>query len=187
MTVLRIKSSLHRRPESANLFFRKVIPAELRPYFGKREIKYSFQTADPVTARSRYHQISACVERQIANARAQLLGTTEITDLQLQKLADEWYPVENSATDSGDPLSQSSLKQTPGRPRKSPSFLNLDSCPQANNLERLEKAMGTDARALLLHHGIALNHKSAKSNQLLILLAEKALLIERHDETDYQK
>ncbi|WP_404810651.1 hypothetical protein [Marinobacter alkaliphilus] len=56
----------------------------MRPYFSKREIKYSFQTADPVTARIRYHQISACVERHIANERAQLLGTEEITDLHLK-------------------------------------------------------------------------------------------------------
>ncbi|MFO7528223.1 MAG: DUF6538 domain-containing protein [Marinobacter sp.] len=181
MTVLRIKSSLHRRPESSNLFYRKVIPAELRPCFGKREIKYSFQTADPATARSRYHQISACVERQIANARAQLLGTEEITDLQLQKLADEWYSLARSGADSGDPISPLSLHQLPGGPRKSPSFLNLDSCPQANSLDKLEKALGMDARSLLLHHGIALNHKSAKYHNLLVLLAEKALLIEGRD------
>lgn len=181
MTVLRIKSSLHRRPESCNLFYRKVIPAELRPCFGKREIKYSFQTADPATARSRYHQISACVERQIANARAQLLGTEEITDLQLQKLADEWYSLARSGADSGDPISPLSLHQLPGGPRKSPSFLNLDSCPQANSLDKLEKALGMDARSLLLHHGIALNHKSAKYHNLLVLLAEKALLIEGRD------
>ena len=181
MTVLRIKSSLHRRPESSNLFYRKVIPAELRPCFGKREIKYSFQTADPATARSRYHQISACVERQIANARAQLLGTEEITDLQLQRLADEWYSLARSGADSGDPISPLSLHQLPGGPRKSPSFLNLDSCPQADSLDKLEKALGMDARSLLLHHGIALNHKSAKYHNLLVLLAEKALLIEGRD------
>ena len=181
MTVLRIKSSLHRRPESANLFFRKVIPVELRPYFGKREIKYSFQTADPVTARSRYHQISAYVERQIANARAQLLGIEEITDLQLQKLADEWHSLTQVRADSDAPLSPLFLHQLPGRPRKSPSFLNLDFCPQANNLEKLEKALGMDARALLLHHGIALNLKSAQYHKLLVLLAERAILIEGRD------
>ena len=52
MTVLRIKSSLHRRLESCNLFFRKVIPAELRPCFGKREGR------DPVES----HPQSASVE-----------------------------------------------------------------------------------------------------------------------------
>lgn len=181
MTVLRIKSSLHRRPESSNLFFRKAIPIELRPYFGKRELKYSVHTADPATARSRYHRISACVERQIANARAQLSGTEEINDLQLQKLADEWYSLAKQSTDSGDPLSSLLLHQTPGRPRRSRSFLNLDSCPQARSLEKLEKALGTDARTLLLHQGIALNHKGAKYHKLLILLAEKAILIEERD------
>ncbi|KAA1175701.1 hypothetical protein FWJ25_00760 [Marinobacter salinexigens] len=187
MTVLRLKASLHRRPESVNLFFRKAIPVELRPYFGKREIKYSFQTADPVTARSRYYQISACVERQIANARAQLFGTVEITDLQLQKLANEWYSLARSGADSGDPISPLSLHQLPGGPRTSSSFLNLDSCPQASSLEKLDKALGTDARSLLLHHGIALNHKSAKFHQLLILLAEKALLIEGRDPVESRR
>ena len=186
MTVLRIKSSLHQRPESSNLFFRKVIPAELRPCFGKREIKYSFKTADPVTARSHYYQISACVERQLANARAQLLGTEEITDLLLQKLADEWYSLARSGADSGDPISPLSLHQFPGGPRKSPSFLNLDSCPRANSLNKLERALGMDARSLLLHHGIALNHKSSNYHQLLILLAEKALLIKGHDPVEPQ-
>jgi len=186
VTVLRIKSSLHQRPESSNLFFRKVIPAELRPCFGRREIKYSFKTADPVTARSRYYQISACVERQLANARAQLLGTEEITDLLLQKLADEWYSLARSGADSGDPISPLSLHQFPGGPRKSPSFLNLDSCPRANSLNKLERALGMDARSLLLHHGIALNHKSSNYHQLLILLAEKALLIKGHDPVEPQ-
>ena len=185
MTVLRIKSSLHRRPESSNLFFRKVIPVELRPCFGKREIKYSFQTSDPVAARSRYHQISACVERQIANARAQLSGTAELNDLQLQRLADEWYSLAKLGADSGDPLPSLLLHQTPGRPRKSRSFLKLDSCPQANSLEKLEKVLGTDARTLLLHQGIALNQRSAKYHKLLLLLAEKSLLIEGTDPVEY--
>ena len=109
------------------------------------------------------------------------MGTEEITDLQLQKLADEWYSLARSGADSGDPISPLSLHQLPGGPRKSPSFLNLDSCPQANSLDKLEKALGMDARSLLLHHGIALNHKSAKYHNLLVLLAEKALLIEGRD------
>ncbi len=109
------------------------------------------------------------------------MGAAEITDLQLQTLADEWYSLARSGADSTDPISPLSLNQLPGGPRKSPSVLNLDSCPQANSLNKLEKALGMDARSLLLHHGIALNHKSAKHHQLLILLAEKALLIEGHD------
>ncbi|MBD3658010.1 DUF6538 domain-containing protein [Marinobacter sp.] len=178
MTAIRIKSSLHRRSESSNLFFRKAIPTELRPYFGKREIKHSVQTADPVTARNRYYQISACVERQIANARAQLIGAEEITDLQLQRLADKWYSLAMLGADSADPLSPLLLPPTTRRQSGAPLILNLDYSPQTSSLEKLEKTLGAHARFLLLRHGIALNRKSAKFHKLLILMAEKALLTE---------
>lgn len=177
MTVLRIKSSLHRRSESSNLFYRKVIPEALRPYFGKREIKYSFLTPNPVDARSQFHQISANVERQIASARAQLEGTLEITDSQLQQLADQWHSFVKLGRDSIDPLPPFYLQRTVGRSKKSSSFLNLDFPLHANSLERLEKALGMDARSLLLDQGIALNQRSAKFHRLLILLAERALLV----------
>lgn len=177
MTVLRIKSSLHRRSESSNLFYRKVIPEALRPYFGKREIKHSFLTPNPVDARSQFHQISANVERQIASARAQLEGTLEITDSQLQQLADQWHSFVKLGRDSIDPLPPFYLHRTVGRSKKSSSFLNLDFPLHANSLERLEKALGTDARSLLLDQGIALNQRSAKFHRLLILLAERALLV----------
>ncbi|WP_420389604.1 DUF6538 domain-containing protein [Marinobacter sp.] len=182
MTVLRLKSSLHRRPESSNLFYRKVIPEELRPFFGKREIKHSFRTADPVAARARYHYVSACIERQFASARAQLEGSVDITESHLQQLADQWCQwrsLECSGNSSAVPSVLKFLKQETGRLNTPPTFLNLDSPAQANSLDKLQKALGSDARTLLLSQGIALNHKGAKFHQLLIVLAEQALLLER--------
>ncbi|WP_350455575.1 DUF6538 domain-containing protein [Marinobacter sediminum] len=91
MTVIRIRSSLHRRPETSNLQYRKRIPEKLRPYFGKHEIKESLKSADPAIARIRHHELSAKVDAQIANAWAQYRGELQIETPQLHHMADKWY------------------------------------------------------------------------------------------------
>ena len=179
MTALRLRSTLHRRPESNRLFYRKAIPEELRPFFGKREIKHSFRTANPVAARSQFHYVSACVERQIANAKAQLEGTAEITESHLEQLADQWHTLETSRNHQAVSAWPGFLKQENGNPKTPSCFLNLDWPIKANSLEKLQKAFGSDARSLLLNHGIALNHNGAKFHRLLILMAERAMPSER--------
>lgn len=42
------------RPESKNLWFRMAVPERLRAMIGKREIKFSLETADPAEPVSAY-------------------------------------------------------------------------------------------------------------------------------------
>src|SRR3546814_369968 len=61
-------------PRTGIYYFRKVIPPELRPAFGKREYKVSLGTRDPVAAKSLMPDHAAAYERLALNAKAFLRG-----------------------------------------------------------------------------------------------------------------
>lgn len=61
-------------PRTGIYYFRKVIPPELRPAFGKREYKVSLGTRDPLEARSLMPDHAAAYERLATNAKAFLRG-----------------------------------------------------------------------------------------------------------------
>ncbi|WP_166036855.1 DUF6538 domain-containing protein [Sphingosinicella sp. YJ22] len=61
-------------PRTGIYYFRKVIPPELRPAFGKREYKVSLGTRDPVEAKALMPERAAAYERLAINAKAFLCG-----------------------------------------------------------------------------------------------------------------
>ena len=128
VTVLRIRSSLHRRPETSNLQYRKVIPEKLRPYFGKTEIKKTCKTADPSLARIRHHEISAKVEAQLTNAKAQLRGDIQIDEAQLHHMADHWF--QSKLTELQKPESQTAAPCSLTAPDNAPCGAETDSSPR---------------------------------------------------------
>jgi hypothetical protein len=67
-------SALFQDPRTGIYYFRKVIPQELRPAFGKREYKVSLGTRDPVAAKSLMPDHAAAYERLALNAKAFLRG-----------------------------------------------------------------------------------------------------------------
>jgi len=58
-------------PRTGILYFRRVIPAELRPFFdgGASEYKRTLDTRDPNEARQRYHPHAVVYEQKLAAAR----------------------------------------------------------------------------------------------------------------------
>ena len=61
-------------PRTSIYYFRKAIPPELRPAFGKREYKVSLGTRDPVEAKALMPEHAAAYERLALNAKAFLRG-----------------------------------------------------------------------------------------------------------------
>lgn len=63
-----------RHPDSGIFYFRRVIPADLRPIVGRREVRVSLQTTDPFEARFRFLRASMECEQLIQEARAKRLS-----------------------------------------------------------------------------------------------------------------
>lgn len=58
-----------RHPVSGMLYFRRAVPADLRPAVGRREIKISLDTKDPIEARLRFFRASLECEQLFREAR----------------------------------------------------------------------------------------------------------------------
>lgn len=185
MTALRIRSSLHRRPETSNLQYRKVIPEKLRPYFGKTEIKKSCKTSDPTRARIRHHELSAKVEAQIKNAWAQYHGEVQIEETQLHHMADHWFQVKLDELKKPERFDrivvESIIPRENGRAPVLDSehvwSLTLTTPPEANSLENLKDVLGDEAQELLLLSETALRTDSELYHKLLVLMADRALKV----------
>lgn len=185
MTVIRIRSSLHRRPETSNLQYRKIIPEKLRPYFGKREIKPSLKTADPKVARVRRDELSAKVEAQIANAWGQYRGEIQVDEIQLHHMADHWFQAQlddfNKPEARDRMIAESVIRRDNGQaPVLDPEHkwsLTIQSPPEANSLTELKAVLGDEAEELLLQSETALRRDSELFHKLLVLMADRALRI----------
>lgn len=79
-------------PKTGILWFRRVVPVDLRDAVGKREERRSLQTRDPEVARVRFAKVSAEIEQRWANLRA---GARDITEREANELAawvyDDWF------------------------------------------------------------------------------------------------
>jgi hypothetical protein len=64
--------SLH--PDSGIFLLRKRVPERLKAAVGKREIKLSLRTRDPVIARIRHLELLAKIEREFAGIDAAIVG-----------------------------------------------------------------------------------------------------------------
>ena len=58
-----------RHPVSGILYFRRAVPADLRSAVGRREIKISLDTKDPIEARLRFFRASLECEQLFREAR----------------------------------------------------------------------------------------------------------------------
>ncbi|MEO9524295.1 DUF6538 domain-containing protein [Marinobacter alexandrii] len=186
MTVIRVRSSLHRRLETSNLQYRKGIPEKLRPYFnGKWEIKETLNTPHPTIARVRHHELSAKVEAQIANAWAQFHGQLKIEETQLHHMADRWYQSKLDNLRKPEVYEQSVAEtvihrgngRAPVLDREHTWSLTLQTPPQANTFNNLKAALGKEAEELLLQSEIALRQDSELYHKLLVLMADRALRV----------
>lgn len=186
MTVLRIRSSLHKRSVTSNLYYRKGIPEKLRPYFnGKWEIRPSLKTADPKVARIRRDQLSAKVEAQIANAWAQYRGEIEVDEVQLHHMANRWHQAKLDDLYKPEVRDQMIVENVIPRddglaPALDPEHkwsLTLQSPPEANSLANLKDVLGDEAEELLLQSETALRRDSESYHKLLVLMADRALRI----------
>jgi hypothetical protein len=186
VTVLRIRSSLHKRPVTSKLYYRKGIPEKLRPYFnGRWEIRPSLKTEDPKVARIRHDQLSAKVEAQIANAWAQYRGEIQVDEVQLHHIADRWY--QTKLDDLNKPEARDQMIAESVIPRDdglAPVLdaehkwsLALQSPPEANSLSALEDVLGKEAEELLLNCATALRQDSELYHKLLVLMADRALRV----------
>ncbi len=166
--------------------YRKVIPEKLRPYFnGKWEIKETLKTPDPAIARVRHHELSAKVEAQIANARAQLNGELQIDETQLHHIADRWHQSKLDDLRKTDVIDQSVAETViqrgdggaPILDREHTWSLTLQTPPQANSFHNLKVVLGEEAEELLLQSEIALRQDSELYHKLLVLMADRALRV----------
>ena len=65
--------SLSRHPDSGIFLLRKQVPERLKEAVGKREIKLSLRTRDPVIARIRHLELLAKIERDFAGIDAAIV------------------------------------------------------------------------------------------------------------------
>jgi hypothetical protein len=77
-----------KHPKTHVYYFRKAVPADLRPILKRNEVKESLGTKDPVEARKRHAVVAARVERQWANLRA---GHQSLTQRQIMTFAGKVY------------------------------------------------------------------------------------------------
>ncbi len=78
----------YKHPKTGVYWFRRTVPADLRAAVGKRELKTTLGTKDPVTAKAAAGPVSARYEAIIARARE---GQTEITGRDVHALCGVWY------------------------------------------------------------------------------------------------
>lgn len=166
--------------------YRKGIPEKLRPYFnGKREIKESFKTADPATARILHHELSAKVEAQLASAWAQFKGELTIEASRLHRMADTWFDKKlndlKTAAKRDEMVVESEIPRGDGRApvldREHVWSLSLQTPPEANSLSHLRAVLDKEAEGLLRQMETALRQDSELYHKLLILMADRALQI----------
>jgi uncharacterized protein DUF6538 len=77
-----------RHPLTGIYWFRKAVPAKLRPILEKREEKYSLRTRDPDEAKLRHAVMSAEVAKRWAGLRS---GVQALTFKQATALAGKFY------------------------------------------------------------------------------------------------
>jgi hypothetical protein len=78
---------LWRHPKSGIFYFRQAVPEEHRPAVGKREIKFSLHTTDPLEAKLRYPDAAARANEILQRASG---GQRHLTHKQVLALAGEW-------------------------------------------------------------------------------------------------
>ncbi|MBM0206586.1 hypothetical protein JNW90_28945, partial [Micromonospora sp. STR1s_5] len=80
-----------KHPKTGIYWFRKAVPADLRPIVGKREEKRSLGTRDPDKARGQHARVLVEVEERWAKLRA---GPKSLTEREAHEIArvvhDEW-------------------------------------------------------------------------------------------------
>lgn len=81
-----------KHPKSGIYYFRRVVPEDLRPIIGKRELKTSLKTRDPHTAKSMFIVEAAKAEGEFQRARVRLQKATKVlSSLQeVKALAQHW-------------------------------------------------------------------------------------------------
>src|ERR1700737_2277427 len=79
-----------KNPRSENLWFRRRVPSNLVGYMGKREIKFSLGTADPVLARIRFQEENAKLER-VWHEHLHGQEYAKLSQRQLSALAGQFY------------------------------------------------------------------------------------------------
>ena len=77
-----------KHPKTGVYYFRKVVPEQLRPIVGKREIKVSLSTKSLREAKLRYPKAAAQADRMLQRAEG---GAIRLTHKQILALAAEWY------------------------------------------------------------------------------------------------
>lgn len=93
-------ASLHKHPRTGVFYYRRAVPAALRPKLGW-ELKRSLGTKDEREAKRRYPETAAWAEGLLAGAEA----PTRLTHKETEALAGEWYrrEVSKHEDDPGDP------------------------------------------------------------------------------------
>ena len=79
-----------KNPRSENLWFRRRVPSNLVGYMGKREIKFSLGTADPVLAKIRFQEENAKLER-VWHEHLHGQQYAKLSQRQLSALAGQFY------------------------------------------------------------------------------------------------
>ena len=79
-----------KNPRSENLWFRRRVPSNLVGYMGKREIKFSLGTADPVLAKIRFQEENAKLER-VWHEHLHGQEYAKLSQRQLSALAGQFY------------------------------------------------------------------------------------------------
>jgi integrase len=95
---------LKRHPRTGIWWYRKVIPTDLREFFGRREFQKTLDTRSEPEARKRYFPIAAEVDRQLSDANRKLAeGRAVHAETEWDRLAHEWvhdeFPIQRRVDD----------------------------------------------------------------------------------------
>lgn len=90
-------------------YYRKTVPEGLRKAVGRREIKETLDTRDPVVAKARWAVVSAKVEEELAllrrRGRAEEFDTSSLTNWEIHSFSGPFYRelVAKNEKNPGDP------------------------------------------------------------------------------------
>jgi integrase len=136
-----------KHPKTGVYWFRKAVPADLRPILGLTELRKTLGTKYPARARQAHAALAAEVEARWRSLRA---GTQRLTSEQVAALAGEAYAdaLRQFGSDPGEPEgwegSQGALEEA------------LDALDEEGHKgrDRLEAVVGSDVDALLTRRGL---------------------------------
>jgi hypothetical protein len=169
--IVRVMPHLLKHPKSGVFYCRRVVPPELRPTIGQREIRISLRTKDAREARRLLPEKEVAVEAKFAAARQ---GPLTLTHEQIVALTGAWYE-RNLAAREANPGSGEILDV---------EFNQLELARDSGNRRKVVRA---EVAELLKHEGLVVDDQTVREleGQLFDLKIRLVLTLLQRVEGDY--